>query len=203
MVGLVLSADQLRSAPEEVKNWLRGLLQRELLLGGEAEIAPSQMLAECSPDEAALVLRQIHNDYLACQVFFELGREDPVETARRSVLHRTSVDEIMHHVPVGDVQHLVACLEEISNAFGLVRRDPEAKLLAIDERGGCYVHQTTRRSIKGLWEALVTARLQETPASFPTMLPAGPTMPLNAGVARQDAGPTETRSLSNSRSGGR
>jgi len=180
MVNLVLTADQIRSAPQPVREWVRNLLAAELDLPikpiEHREETAARTLAECTVDEAALVLQQIQNDYLACQVFFELGREGVTGKAPTASVHRISLEEIMHHVKLTDVEHLVACLEEIGRAFRAVRDEADVLLFAFDRQGDCYVHETTRRSIRALWQALVTSRAgQSTPAVKPAM-PAGPTL---------------------------
>jgi len=180
MVNLVLSADQIRSAPPPVREWVRNLLAAELDLPVEPmehrEATAARTLTECTVDEAALILQQIQNDYLACQVFFELGREDATAKSRSALIHRTSLEEIMHHVKLADVKHLVACLEEISRAFHEVRGDADAALFAFDRQGDCYVHETTRRSIRTLWQALVTSRLSTSAPPVKPAMPAGPSL---------------------------
>jgi hypothetical protein len=184
MVDLVLNADQIRSAPREVREWLKSVVEQELARGDTYEEqprqAPSLALAECSPQEAALILEQIQNDYLASQVFFELGREDPLDRDRSSLLRRTSLEQIMHHVKFTDIEHLAVCLDEISDAFRTVRSDPNAALFAFDGEGGCYVHQTTRRSIRALWQTLVTARVGRHPAFLRSTMPTGPSVPIGS-----------------------
>jgi hypothetical protein len=160
MISVLLTADQIRSAPPQIRNWFRELLEHELTVGRVSAVPPSRALAKCSVDEAALILEHIQSDYLACQVFFELGREEPVERTHFPDLHRISVQEIMHHVRLGDVHQLAACLEQIGEAFRVIRSDPEATLFAFDDMGGCYIDQTTRQSIRSVWETLVTERLR-------------------------------------------
>jgi hypothetical protein len=176
MVDIMLKADQVRSAPAEVRSWLKDMLRLEQ----EAEAPPPHGLAECTTEEAALVLTEIQSDYLACQVFFELGRQNPAENARAVVLHKTSLEDIMHHVRLANVQHLAACLDKIGAAFLSVRGDPEARLFVFDDRGGCYVHQTTRQSVRSLWETLVIARMGGATEQLRnrTSMPVGPTMPI-------------------------
>jgi hypothetical protein len=185
MVDLVLKADQIRSAPREVRAWLGSMLQQEWGLQAEADPGPGHVLAECSSEEAALVLAEIQSDYLACQVFFELGRGIPLESARGARLHRVLLSDILHHVRLGSVEHLAACLEEISRAFATVRSDPEARILAVDHGGACYVQEMTRQSIRSLWETLVMTRMGRAAEQLGSRmdLPSGPTMPLNQAVS--------------------
>jgi hypothetical protein len=184
MVDLVLKAEQVRSAPREVKDWIGMILMEELALESgpvhRDEHAGEPKLAECSPEEAGLVLEQIRDDYLACQVFFELCRDTTRARAEGSELHRIAIQDILRHTRLGDAQHLAACLDRISEAFQAVRRDPDAALFAFDRTGGLYVHETTRRSIKALWQALVMSRLPSA-SELPGMAaPAGPAVPVEA-----------------------
>jgi hypothetical protein len=184
MVDLVLKAEQIRLVPREVKEWIRSVVLAELELApgperGQDETAEAA-LVECTVEEAGLVLEHIRDDYLAAQVFLELGRDTPQQLSGSPELHRIPVTDILRHTRLGDTQHLAACLDRIAQAFRAVRRDPSATLFAFDRMGGLYVHDTTRQSVKALWQALVTSRL--TPAAeLPGMaFPPGPSVPLDA-----------------------
>ena len=173
MVDLVLTAAQIRSAPSAVRVWVRNLLAAELGLPLEPQEETARTLAECTVNEAAQILERIQNDYLACQLFFELGRERIPGRAPAASAHRTALEEIMHHVRLTDVDHLAAGLDEIGRAFRAIRGDADALLFAFDQQGGCYVHETTRRSIRALWQALVTSRLGATAPAVSPVMPAG------------------------------
>ncbi|MBV8092472.1 MAG: hypothetical protein JO110_04415 [Acetobacteraceae bacterium] len=141
MVGIVLTPEQVRSAPAEVREWIKAQIEAEfaggLPLGSErGEAHRVSALSACRPDEALAVLDRIHRHYMACQVFFELGRDSP-GIPRPPELHRTTVGDIIGHARLDSVDHLGACLATIQNAFREVRQDPGAALFAFDERGGC------------------------------------------------------------------
>jgi hypothetical protein len=184
MVNLVLSAEQIKSAPPEVKEWIKSLLMVELTLPAapehEQDERRKETLARCTVAEAGLVLEQIRDDYLACQVFFELSRDNLRERTDSSELHRIPIAEILRHTRLGDPEHLAACLDRISAAFQAVRQDPAAMLFAFD-RGSLYVHDVTRRGIKGLWQALVTSRLIDASELPGIATPEGPAIPAGAG----------------------
>lgn len=184
MVDLVISAAQIKSAPHEVKEWIRATILDELALESEPghglENRTGAALAECSLEEASLVLEQIRDDYIACQVFFELGRDSLREQTVPPELHRIAIANILRHIRLGDPKHLGTCLNRIGEAFQAVRHDPNATLFALDRAGGLYVHDTTKASIEALWQALVTSRMLST-SELPGMTaPAGPTVPLAA-----------------------
>jgi hypothetical protein len=164
MVGLILSAEQIRTAPPEVRQWLRAALEAEL--GGEpaagSAIADlSQSLAVCGPGEAEELLDRIRNDFLSTQVFFELGREAPPAAGLPDDLHRVTFLDIARHTRVGNMQHLAACLETITAAFRLVRDDPSAALFAFDPRGGIVLRRGTHESISTLWHRLVARQMTQ------------------------------------------
>jgi hypothetical protein len=188
MVNLVLTPDQVRSAPAFVRQWIRSLLAADfdfpVAAAESGDAAAANALAECSLDEAALVLQQIQNDYLACQVFFDLGREEGAAGLHgASAIHRTSLAAIMQHVRLPDIEHLVAYLDEIARAYQRVRGTADAALLAVDRQGDCYIHETTRRSIRALWKALVTSRLNPAVPAVQPAMPAGPAVVPGVGPA--------------------
>ncbi|MEX0409068.1 hypothetical protein ABGN05_25835 [Aquibium sp. LZ166] len=182
MADLLLRADQIRSAPPEVKEWIRTLLAEELMLEAaspDGKGARDVSLAACSPQEASAILEHIRDDYLACQVFFELSRDTAPGHAEPQGLHRAAVADIMRHTRLSDPGQLVACLERIAQAFQVVRSDPHVAFYGTD-RAAIYIPVTTQRSIKALWQALVTSRMLDT-SSLPGMAgPAGPAEPIEA-----------------------
>ncbi|CAH2604448.1 conserved protein of unknown function [Rhodovastum atsumiense] len=156
MVGLVLSPEQVKLAPPEVRAWLHALLEAEY---GNPELHGAreahETLAAMTPEEAAAVLAQIREDFLAAQVFFELGRESGYTPHLPAHLHRVAIPDIMRHAQIGELEHLAACLDRITVAFRAVRGDPEAVLVAFDQGGGCYVNTATRRSIQAIRRQVV------------------------------------------------
>jgi hypothetical protein len=92
-------------------------------------------------------------------------------------LHRIPLTEILRHTRLQDFEHVAACLQRIGDAFQEVRGDPSVVLFAFDRMGGVYIHNTTRRSIKALWQALVTSRLSGTSQQPEVSAPASPRVP--------------------------
>lgn len=181
MIDFVIRAEDLKTAPPEVLDWIRSRVRAELALGDETpEQDKAPALAALSPAEAGQVLEGVRSDYLTSQVFLELGRDAPHMPGEPAGLHRIAIADVLKHTRLGDTDHLGACLERINEVFrGLDGRDGAA-LFAFDRSGSLYVHDTTRRSIKALWQAIVTARLVDTSAVQPGMGPTGPSMPISA-----------------------
>jgi hypothetical protein len=155
-----------------VKEWIRSVVLAELALEPGPEPGPERgqdetaeaALAECTVEEAGLVLEHIRDDDLAAQVSLEVGSDTAHQYAGSPELHRIPVTDILHHTRLGNAQHLAACLDRIAQAFQEVRRDPGTTLFAIDHIGGLYVHDTTGKSLRRSGQALVTSGL--TPASW-------------------------------------
>jgi hypothetical protein len=76
MMGLMLTADQIRNAPLEVRNWMKSLIDVELSLAGSSN-HPAQThevpLSACTPEEAVTIFAHIRDDYATAQVLLELG----------------------------------------------------------------------------------------------------------------------------------
>ena len=86
MLGISLTAEQIRTAPPEVRHWLEqqvaGLFAP---VAEEAAQAAPRHLALLNPGDAQAVLEQIEDILPVVSVFFELGRENagvPVQGVR-------------------------------------------------------------------------------------------------------------------------
>ncbi len=161
MVGIVLTPEQIKAAPPDVRAWLRGQIDSDL---GPALAAPHdaaherphtalETLAAMGLPEAAAVLERLRDDYPTCQVFFEFGRDGVA--AQAGALFRITVAELARHTRIADGRRLIGCIEAINAAFQAVRGDATATLFAFDQQGGCYVHPSTHQSIQQLWRDVV------------------------------------------------
>ena len=157
MTSFTFSAEELKSAPAEVRRWLLGRIERDLMTlmsapPGSPAIHASA-LAACTPDEAARVFDLIRGDFAATQVFLELARgtadSDPV-----SQLHPINVDVLTRNTRL-DGHGLVSCLRTINRAFQEVCGNPDVTLFGFDQANHVFVHETTYRSIHGLWQGLL------------------------------------------------
>lgn len=158
MTSFTFSAEQVQSAPPEVRRWMESEIVKALALQAHLPGEPSKMqaspLAVCTIDELVQLLNLISGNFLATRVFFELGRETPV-TPNQPSLHVLKLNDMQRHVQLGDGQLLMECLNVINQALQRVRNDPEVSLFAGDESGHIYVHEATYRNIRQLWEQLV------------------------------------------------
>jgi hypothetical protein len=155
MVGIVLSAEQMKTAPPAVRHWLEQQMRADLApIPAEAPEAPaiapavfdSDRIAACTLPEVMAIFERIRHDGLACRVFLEFGRE-PVATLHPSPLYALDIADIAAATGITVGNQLVACLNLINSALQVVRADPEATLFAFDRDGRCYVHETTHRAL--------------------------------------------------------
>jgi hypothetical protein len=162
MVNLVLTPQQVRSAPQPVREWLLSLLATEIGVPPQSEsigdTEGTASLAECGEEEARRILADLGEDYLSTQVFFELGRERWGMTVGQADVCRISLSDLLHHARLVEPAHLMACLDRIATIFRQVRGDGNAVLFAFDQSGGLYVTEATSRSIRSVWRSLVKER---------------------------------------------
>jgi len=173
MVGLVLTPEQVRAAPPEVREWLKNLMEAEFAgeLGTAAPRPHAIALAACSREEAASMLERIQSDHLLSQVFFELGRDSPPGAPELPQVHRTAIADIMRHTRLSNLNQLGACLNALQDVLRALRNDPTVVLFALDQRGAIYVDGTTHQSIKRLWLDLINAQMAERAAAAPLSRP--------------------------------
>jgi hypothetical protein len=188
MTGFTFSLEQLKSAPPEVRHWVE-----HEIAAGLAEIAAprrdatsvhASALAACMPDEAAQLFELIKSDFLLSQVFFELAREAPGAYGP-APLHAVAVGDLLRHTRLDGVDRLGEYFSAIDQAFRAIRNDPAATLFASDPQGHVYIHESTCRSIRQLWEQLAV------PPSLSNMAGSPADGPLAAGFAPPHVGPSE------------
>ncbi|HUB16920.1 MAG TPA: hypothetical protein VMB34_33605 [Acetobacteraceae bacterium] len=157
MLGISLTAEQIRAAPPEVRHWLEqqvaGLFSP---VAEEVAQAAPRHLALLNPGDAQAVLEQIEDILPVVSVFFELGRENasvPVQGVR---VFRLA--EILRHTRLESVAQVIDCLEVINDALRHVRKDPEALFCAVDRDGRCFVAEPTSRAVLSLWQGIVASR---------------------------------------------
>ena len=182
MTSFTFSLEQVRSGPSEVRRWIENEIAATLAALTGFEHDPSQLhsaaLASCTPEEASQVFELIKGNFLLSQVFFELAREIPNRSSAPP-LHALNIADILRHTRLSDGDRLADCFTAINQAFQSIRNDPEAALFGFDQYGHVYIHETTHRSIRWVWEQLVAAHSPATgsPATAGERAPAGFTPP--------------------------
>lgn len=162
MIGYGLSLDPLRSAPPEMRRWIEREVAASLAaLAGPPHELPqphAASLATCLPEEALHVFELIKGEFPLSQVFFELARETPANPAV-APWHAIDLADLLRHTRIPDGDRLADCLGAINRAFPAIRNDPGASLFGFDPQGHIFIQETTRRSIRQVWEQLFTARV--------------------------------------------
>jgi len=187
VTSFTFTAQDLISAPVEVRRWLVGRIEADLLAAGPAApIAPpvpAPALDACSPEEAFSIFELLKGDFAATHVFLELARGETAGIPA-SPLHAINIGAIVRNTRLDD-QRLISCLDTINRAFQEVRGNPQAMLFGSDHANHVYIHETTYRSVQSLWQEL--ARLH-VPAEVRATEPAGrpPAM-----FSTHQAGPSE------------
>jgi len=180
MVGLTLSAEQIRSAPQEVRRWLEQEIMRTLGLqpGHEfAAQAATPPLAACNLEETRDILSLVQNMLPVVSVFFELGREAHSIPVR--AMRAFNLSDIQRGSRLHAAQQVIECLDILSQAMRQVKSDAEATFYGLDNQGHCLIAESTMRSILRLWQEIVAqhqlqADAAAVPVAEPRMAPPGP-----------------------------
>jgi hypothetical protein len=181
MVGITLTAEQIRAAPPEVRRWLEHELAVSLgLRPPEADVGrrgAAGRLAACSAEEIAGALSLIGNMLPAVNVLFELGREGA--SIGQEGIEAFRLVDIQRHVRLQSVDQVAACLQIINDAVRRVRNDAETSLCLVDERGYCVIAEASQQNIRRVWQQVVAGHgLPSTgpsigPGAAPAAGPAG------------------------------
>ena len=158
MIGITLTAEQIRNAPAPVRQWIEQEVIASLGLAPKAPAAaPPQAahLVACSAEDAAGVLERIQSVLPAVNVFFEFGRpgiaigQPPVMTFR--------LIDILHHTRLQNVGQVMACLDMINQALTQAKGDPSARFCGFDNEGHCFIAPQTQASIAALWQTMIAS----------------------------------------------
>ena len=166
MTAFTFSVDQLRSAPPEVRHWLAGEIARALgsveaarpdMPNGEPRHPEPAALTACTAADALQIFELIGGDAVATRLFFELARETAAGSNLPGV-HTLRMADLLHHVGLPGRESLFGALALIDRAFRQIRGEAAGSLFGFDETGHIYLHETTRLSIRRVWEELVHAQ---------------------------------------------
>lgn len=174
MIGITLSAEQVRGAPPEVRRWLEHEIATSFGLGAPAHPETEQIatrLIGCNPAEAASMLELVQGLLPVVNVFLELGREAasmPVHGLRAFRLA-----DLMRQARLSAPQQVVECLDVLTDALRRVRGDAEALFYLLDDRGHCLVAEPTMRSVLHVWQEIVSQRRLQMPGEAAQEVPIG------------------------------
>ena len=176
MIGITLTADQIRGAPREVRRWIEHevLAGLGLAAGTAAPAAPPPQAAHlvaCSEEEATAVLAQVQSVLPVVNVFFEFARPG-VSYGQPPVMAFRLID-ILHHTKLQNVGQVMACLEMINQALAKVRRDPSSRFCGFDNEGHCLIAPATQAAIAALWQHVLASHQAAAAAEAPEQIAPG------------------------------
>ena len=158
MIGITLTAEQIRNAPPPVRQWIEKEVMAALGQAPQAAAAPAQAahLVALSPQDAEAILAKIEDVLPAVTVFFEFGR--PMVSYGSPPVMVFRLMDILYHARLQDTDQLMACLDMINQALAQVRQDDSARFCAFDNEGHCLIPPQTQQSIATLWQKVVVAK---------------------------------------------
>lgn len=168
MIGISLTADQIRNAPAPVRQWIEQEVIASLGLAPRVPAAaPPQTahLVACSVEDMAGVLEHVRGVFPAVNVLFEFGR--PGISYGQPAMMTFRLMDILHHTRLQDVEQVMTCLEMINQALTVVKKDPAARFCGFDNEGHCLIAPQTQASIATLWQGMMERRQvqQDKPAA--------------------------------------
>ena len=159
MIGITLTAEQIRKAPAPVRQWIEQEVAASLGFGtrtpAAAPMQPAHLLA-CSVEDMAGVLEHIRGAFPAVNVLFEFGRPG-ISYGQPAVMTFRLMD-ILHHTRLQNVGEVMTCLEMINAALAEVKQDPSVRFCGFDNEGHCLIAPQTQASIATLWQGMMARR---------------------------------------------
>lgn len=175
MIGITLTADQVRNAPIEVRRWIEREVIASLRLAPQppASSPPNgARLASCTEEEIAAIFARLRGLPVALSVLFEF-RQPGIAFGNPPVKCFRLMD-ILHNSRLDSIEQVMTGLDAINAALAELRGDPGAHFCDFDNEGHCFLAPDTQASIAKLWHDVVVR--QEQPAYArrePMLRPAG------------------------------
>jgi hypothetical protein len=173
--NIVLMPEQIAQAPEPVRQWLQSLQGAEdrrehsFIAQRYGRMTTGEGLAICTSLEIRNILHLLSDDFVSCQILFELGCDyrNPASGARRG--HIVRLSDFLHHTDAASLSGVERGLDAINAALQRLRHDPDARLYRPDGHGGFRVHELTQHVIDTIWRRLMrlTARHHKRAAPEP------------------------------------
>ena len=173
--GILLTLEQIQSAPAEVRDWLTRTVFGDGAAAGDFSFEPSRTVSDdrlsvLSPLDIKNILAALGENYMALQIFFRLGcaPDDPVTGGRQSRV--LSFADFKDQTDIGDTMQLRRCLQYINEALQGMRKDPEATVCQIEGNDRYRVHCATQHRIHRFWQRISTVAAERSVIPFPTRL---------------------------------
>jgi hypothetical protein len=173
--GILLTLEQIQSAPAEVRDWLMKTLFSDGSAGDDFGFEPSRTisddkLAVLSSLEVKNILVALGDNYMALQIFFRLAciPDSPAAGGRQSRV--LSFADFKDQTDVGDTMQLRRGLQYINEALQNLRGDPEATVCQIEGNDRYRVHCAAQHRIHRFWERISMMAAERSVIPFPTRL---------------------------------
>lgn len=156
MIGITLTAEQIRTAPSDVRRWIEQEVVNSLGLEVQSPNAATatERLAVCGLQELNAMLSLVQGVFPAVNVLFELGRSGVNFAQGKLVAFRLS--DVQHHTRLQSVEHVVACLDLIDEALQRVRNGTKESIFyGLDPTGYCFITTETQQNIHRLWQDII------------------------------------------------
>lgn len=157
-ISLLITPEQVKSAPREVRQWLFRLLGAEdptaCIVERNGFRSTEDNLAVCSEAEIAAIYDRICHDRIAAQILLQFGCNsyDPATGAIHA--HRVHVGDILRYTDLRNATHLDGYLGMITDALRAERNDRAARFFEHEHHNAYWVHELTQTAIYRLWERL-------------------------------------------------
>jgi hypothetical protein len=196
VIGITLTAEQIRVAPADVRRWIEQQVVNSLGLQVQSPNAATaiERLAGCSLQELNAMLSLVQGVFPAVNVLFELGRSGVNFAQEKLVAFRLS--DIQHHTRLQSVEHVVACLDLIDEALQRVRGGTkDIMFYGLDSTVYCFITNETQQNIHRLWQDMIGRHgiAAETRANDRSDELSGASQPaFNRAVGQEAFSPSET-----------
>jgi hypothetical protein len=164
MVGIILSLEQIRAAPLEVRRWLEAEVLAGLGLPPNMidQVTEPELLFSASQEDVRKIFEAIRGSLPVLLVFFELGRRNAAGGPPGMAV--VSLVKILAHAKLSNTDQVLAALRIIDDAAAKIRNDPTSHIFLRYGQDYCVVAEQTQRSIAALWEEFATEHAKAAPA---------------------------------------
>jgi hypothetical protein len=166
MVSIVLTAEQVKGAPSEVRRWIEATLRKELSLEQHHPYQRNGFryaengLAICTLAETSQIFTLLRQDPAACRLLLALGADNYDRTHGRHSSRPVAIAELERQFGVSDTAALLPLIETVNNAVRQVRGDEGAILLTVDGEDRVLLHPETQWHIFQLLQILTGTEAQ-------------------------------------------
>lgn len=161
-LSLVITSEELRTAPREVRQWLQRLIgapdPTNLVFERNGFRYTDETLAILDEAETLAVLECIADDFVATQVLFQFGSDcyDPATGVQHA--HVVSAADIARYTEIHSPATIPDYLNRIEQSVRDLRGDQTASLFRRHAHGRYSVHESTQVAIHRVWEKLMKAQ---------------------------------------------